>query len=54
MPPSAAVADRRVMHILSPVIAIAATAIENSQLLVSSNAKHYRPIKDLDFRRFAP
>jgi predicted nucleic acid-binding protein len=33
---------------------IAATAIENNQALVSSNAKHYRPIKDLEFKRFQP
>ncbi len=33
---------------------IAATAVENAQTLVSSNAKHYRPIKDLDFRVFRP
>jgi hypothetical protein len=33
---------------------IAATAVENAQLLVSSNAKHYRPIKDLDFKAFKP
>jgi hypothetical protein len=33
---------------------IAATAIENGQGLVSSNAKHYRPIKDLQFKRFRP
>jgi hypothetical protein len=33
---------------------VAATAIENNEVLVSSNAKHYRPIKDLEFRRFAP
>lgn len=33
---------------------IAATAVENAQALISSNAKHYRPIKDLDFRVFRP
>jgi predicted nucleic acid-binding protein len=33
---------------------IAATAIENNQVLVSSNAKHFRPIKDLEFQRFLP
>ncbi len=31
---------------------IAATAIENNQILVSGNYKHYRPIKDLGFKRF--
>ena len=33
---------------------IAATAAENNLTLVSSNAKHYRPIKDLRFKAFAP
>jgi predicted nucleic acid-binding protein len=33
---------------------IAATAIENNQLLVSSNAKHFRSIRDLEFKRFVP
>jgi predicted nucleic acid-binding protein len=33
---------------------IAATAMENSQPLVSSNAKHYRAIKDVEFKRFQP
>jgi hypothetical protein len=31
---------------------IAATAIENNQILVSGNCKRYKPIKDLEFRRF--
>jgi predicted nucleic acid-binding protein len=31
---------------------IAATAAENNLTLVSSNAKHYRPIKDLSSRAF--
>jgi hypothetical protein len=33
---------------------IAATAVENGLVLVSSNAKHYRAVKDLEFRRFRP
>ncbi|HRU06913.1 MAG TPA: type II toxin-antitoxin system VapC family toxin [Candidatus Brocadiia bacterium] len=33
---------------------IAATAAENDLTLVSSNAKHYRLIKDLRFKAFAP
>ena len=31
---------------------IAATAIENNQILVSGNAKHYKPVNDLNFKRF--
>jgi predicted nucleic acid-binding protein len=31
---------------------IAATAIENNQVLVSGNSKHYKPIYDLNFKRF--
>jgi len=31
---------------------IAATAIENNQALVSGNNKHYKPIRDLNFKRF--
>ena len=31
---------------------IAATAIENNQVLVSGNLKHYKPIHDLNFKRF--
>lgn len=31
---------------------IAATAIENNQILVSGNSKHYKPIHDLNFKRF--
>jgi hypothetical protein len=31
---------------------IAATAIENNQMLVSGNNKHYKPIRDLNFKRF--
>jgi predicted nucleic acid-binding protein len=31
---------------------IAATAIENSLVLVSGNAKHYKPIHELKFKRF--
>jgi predicted nucleic acid-binding protein len=31
---------------------IAATAIENNQAFVSGNNKHYKPIRDLDFKRF--
>lgn len=31
---------------------IAATAIENNQVLVSGNSKHYKPVYDLDFKRF--
>ena len=33
---------------------IAATATENSMTLVSSNAKHFRPIKELRLKVFAP
>jgi predicted nucleic acid-binding protein len=33
---------------------IAATAIENNQTFASSNSKHFRPIKDLKFKRFLP
>ena len=31
---------------------IAATAIENNYALVSGNAKHYRPIHELNFKQF--
>jgi predicted nucleic acid-binding protein len=31
---------------------IAATALENNQILVSGNAKHYKPIHELKFKRF--
>lgn len=33
---------------------IAATAIENNQVLVSGNLKHYKPIHELQFKRFKP
>jgi len=33
---------------------IAATAVENNILLVSSNAKHFKAIKDLKFKTFKP
>ena len=33
---------------------IAATATENNLTLASSNAKHFRPIKDLKFKLFKP
>ena len=33
---------------------IAATAVENNLTLSSSNAKHFRAIKDLTFKRFKP
>ena len=33
---------------------IAATAVENNLTLSSSNAKHFRVIKDLTFKRFKP
>jgi predicted nucleic acid-binding protein len=33
---------------------VAATAIENNQTLISSNTKHYRSIKDLQFKKFTP
>jgi len=33
---------------------IAATAVENNLTLISSNAKHYRSIKDLNFKKFIP
>lgn len=32
---------------------VAATAIENNMVLVSGNAKHYKPIKELKFSRFS-
>jgi predicted nucleic acid-binding protein len=31
---------------------IAATAIENNQMLISGNYKHYKPINELLFKRF--
>lgn len=33
---------------------IAATAAENKMTLVSSNAKHFKPIKELRFKMFKP
>jgi predicted nucleic acid-binding protein len=33
---------------------IAATAVENNMALVSSNARHFRPIKELKFKAFKP
>lgn len=33
---------------------IAATAIENNMLLVSSNIKHFKVVKDLQFKLFKP
>lgn len=33
---------------------IAATAIEFREQLLTGNARHYRPIKELDLRRFRP
>lgn len=33
---------------------IAATAVENNMFLVSSNAKHFKSIKDLKFKIFKP
>lgn len=33
---------------------IAATALENNMPLVSSNVKHFRPIKNLSFKTFHP
>jgi hypothetical protein len=33
---------------------IAATAAESGRVLVSSDEKHYRPIKDIEFKRFRP
>jgi predicted nucleic acid-binding protein len=33
---------------------VAATATEHNMILVSSNAKHFRPIKELDLRVFKP
>lgn len=33
---------------------IAATAVENNLVLISGNAKHFRNIKDLDFKVFKP
>ncbi len=33
---------------------IAATAVENNMLLISENNKHFKSIKDLQFKRFSP
>jgi predicted nucleic acid-binding protein len=33
---------------------VAATAVDNNMALASSNAKHFRPIKELKFRMFKP
>jgi len=33
---------------------IGATAAESGRVLVSSNEKYYRPIKDIEFKRFRP
>jgi predicted nucleic acid-binding protein len=33
---------------------IASTAVDNNMTLVSSNAKHFRPIKELKFKTFKP
>lgn len=33
---------------------VAATATENNEILVSGNAKHFRPIKDLKLKVFKP
>jgi len=33
---------------------IAATAVENNMILVSSNAKHFKPIKELKLKVFRP
>lgn len=33
---------------------IAATAVENNLILTSSNLKHFRVIKELNFKRFKP
>jgi predicted nucleic acid-binding protein len=33
---------------------IAATAVENGYPLLSANAKHYRAVKELDFKAFKP
>ena len=33
---------------------IAATAVENNKTLVTSNTKHFKPIKDLDLKVFKP
>ena len=33
---------------------IAATAVENNMTLISSNAKHFRPIKELKLKIFKP
>jgi predicted nucleic acid-binding protein len=33
---------------------IAATAMDSNKTLVSSNAKHFRPIKELKFKMFKP
>ena len=33
---------------------IAATVVANGETLLTANAKHYRPIRDLDVRPFRP
>ncbi|MCF6300776.1 MAG: hypothetical protein L3J52_06620 [Proteobacteria bacterium] len=33
---------------------IAATAVENNMLLVSSNVKHFKPINELQLKAFKP
>jgi predicted nucleic acid-binding protein len=33
---------------------IAATAVENHEVLLTGNRKHYRPINELQFRHFRP
>lgn len=33
---------------------IAATAVENNMTLISSNAKHFKPIKELKLKVFRP
>ena len=41
-------------HLRAGDAVVAATAVENNQPLVSGNAKHFRPIKDLRLKVFNP
>jgi len=41
-------------HLYAADAVIAATAIENNMPLISANAKHFKPIKDLQFKVFKP
>lgn len=33
---------------------IAATAVENNQVLITGNSKHYKAVKELELKRFRP